>query len=158
MRSPIALAALSLFSFSGLAAADPFATRRAPTDAPPAAAPAPAPEAHAVAVSAEDDWFTRRTGAWIFAGTSLALSVSTIALGFYERDRYENAETEAEAQDAKNVLRYTGTTLLATSAVTLGVAIYLYATSSSSSESRPRTVVAPIASRDQVGVGFAHSF
>lgn len=157
MRSSIALVALSLLSLSRVAAADPFATRRAPTDAPPAAAPAPAAEDHAVAVGVEDDWFTRRTAAWMFAGTSLALSVSIIGLGFYGRDRYENAETEAEARDAKNFVRYTGTTLFATSAVSLGVAIYLYATSSSS-ESRPRTVVAPVASRDQLGVGFAHSF
>jgi hypothetical protein len=151
MRSPIAiLVALSLCPT--LAAADPFATRR-PVGAPP---PEAAPAESVVVERTYEVPSTERTAAKIFGVTGLVLGVSAFALGLHEKGRYEDAVDRgdyAAANDARDVLRYAGTGIAAAGLVSLSVSAYFYLTAPES-----RTIVAPVASHDQVGVTLARSF
>jgi len=161
MRSLIAaLVALSLSP--AISAADPFATRRPPPAAvidEPAAAPEPRERIVVVNTPCNcevDGDISRLTAARITGATGIALGLSVLALGVYERDRYNAANERGDyktADEARDILRYGGTGMFVAGAVSLGVSVYLYATMP-----ERRTIVAPMASRDQLGVALAHSF
>ena len=110
----------------------------------------------------------RQTAQWLGAG-ALALGLASFTVSLYAKARWDDAVARMNTNDptvrydaitdanrAHDIARWYGTGLLAGSAITLGVAGYLYFTAPAR-EVR-RTVIVPTAGPDQLGVSIGGAF
>lgn len=107
-------------------------------------------------VSLESSERSSHALAYALGAAGLTLWAGTAVLGFYSKDKYDNAATFDEQNKWKNVMRYGGTAMfvVGTAAVTTSVVLYLR----NQGRRTETTVVAPVVGTQQVGITFGGTF
>ena len=94
--------------------------------------------------------------AYVLGATGLTLWAGTAVLGFYSKDRYDDAATFDEQHEWKNVMRYGGTAMFVAGTAAIGTSVVLYIRNRN--RRTETTAVAPAVGTHHVGLVLGGSF
>lgn len=94
--------------------------------------------------------------AYVLGATGLTLWAGTAVLGFYSKDRYDDAATFDEQNKWKNVMRYGGTAMFVAGTAAIGTSVVLYIRNRN--RRTETTAVAPAVGTHHIGIVLGGAF